>query len=191
MEQPVAGEMVIRSLQPEDVLPIANAFADLGWNKPASQYTGYLAEQIAGLRLVLVAWIDWQFAGYITICWKSHYPKFAQEGIPELVDFNVLPVFRRQGLGSQLMDAAEARVSEVCGWVGLGVGMTVDYGSAQRMYARRGYIPDGQGLMYRNQPIQYGSPVLVDDDLCLYFTKKLSRSAEPARLPVPSRLEAE
>jgi len=191
MEQPVAGEMVIHALQPEDVLPIANAFADLGWNKPASQYAGYLAEQNAGQRLVLVAWIDGQFAGYITICWNSQYPKFAQESIPELVDFNVLPVFRHKGIGSQLMDAAEARVADVFGWVGLGVGMTVDYGCAQRMYARRGYIPDGQGLMYRHQPIQYGRPVLVDDDLCLYFTKKLSRTTEPARLSVPSRLETE
>jgi GNAT superfamily N-acetyltransferase len=169
----MSGEILIRPLQKDDVQPIARAFAELGWNKPASQYEAYLAEQNSGQRLVLVAMSADQFAGYITICWKSHYPQFALYSIPEIVDFNVLPVYRRRGIGSQLMDAAEARVAEVCGWVGLGVGMTVDYGAAQKMYARRGYIPDGQGLMYRHQPVQYGSPVFIDDDLCLYFTKKL------------------
>jgi hypothetical protein len=41
------------------------------------------------------------------------------------------------------------------------------------MYARRGYIPDGRGLFSRGQPVQYGQSVTIDDDLALYFTKKL------------------
>ncbi len=40
-----------------------------------------------------------------------------------------------------LMDAAEARAAERSAIVGLGVGLYADYGSAQRMYARRGYLP--------------------------------------------------
>jgi GNAT superfamily N-acetyltransferase len=168
--------LTIRLLQPQDIHPIAAAFAALGWDKPASQYEQYLAEQETGARVVLVAWLDGEFAGYVTLCWQSHYPFFREQNLPEIVDFNVLPRFRCQGLGEKLMDEAERRVAEVSPRVGLGVGMTADYGSAQRMYVRRGYLPDGRGLFSRGEPVQYGQFVLVDDDLVLYLTKDLSKS---------------
>jgi GNAT superfamily N-acetyltransferase len=169
----------IRLLERHDIIPIAAAFAALGWEKPASQYEKYLSEQEAGDRVVLVALLGVQnlpildFAGYVTICWRSHYPPFHEQNIPEIMDFNVLPQFRCQGIGSRLMDAAEQRVATVGSVVGIGVGMTADYGAAQRMYARRGYVPDGRGLFSRGGPVQYGQTVPVDDDLVLYFTKKL------------------
>ncbi len=165
--------MDIRLLESQQIPVIAAAFALLGWNKPASQYEQYLAEQTAGTRVVLVAWLQNEFAGYVTICWQSYYPFFASCDIPEIVDFNVLPHFRRQGIGSQLMDEAERRLSQVSRVVGIGVGMTADYGAAQRMYARRGYVPDGNGLLSHGHPVTYGEFVAVDDDLCLFFTKKL------------------
>lgn len=165
--------LTLRLLDAQAIQPIAAAFAELGWDKPASQYEKYLSEQEAGDRVVLVALLNGEFAGYVTIVWRSHYPAFALEKIPEIVDFNVLPQFRRQGIGAKLMDEAEQRVAAVSSVVGIGVGMTADYGAAQRMYARRGYIPDGRGLFSRGQPVQYGQSVTVDDDLALYFTKKL------------------
>jgi len=172
--------LIIRTLEPAEIAPIAAAFAELGWDKPASQYEKYLSEQEAGHRVVLVAWAGLQhlqtleFAGYVTIFWQSHYPPFREQDIPEIVDFNVLPKFRRQGIGAVLMDEAEKRVAARSALVGLGVGMTADYGAAQRMYAKRGYIPDGRGLHSRGQPVQYGQSVSVDDDLVLYFTKLLA-----------------
>ncbi len=155
-----------------DIPVIAAAFAELGWNKPAAQYEKYLAEQEAGQRVVLLAFWDGDFAGYVTICWQSHYPPFCEQKIPEIVDFNVLPHFRGHGVGTALMDEAERRVAQVSSLVGLGVGMTADYGAAQRLYARRGYIPDGRGLFSGSQPVQYGQPVMVDDDLVLYLAKE-------------------
>jgi GNAT superfamily N-acetyltransferase len=175
-------ELLIRPIEQNDIQPIALAFVALGWNKPASQYEQYLLEQEAGQRLVLVAFVpDLVFAGYVTICWQSDYIPFREQNIPEIVDFNVLPQFRRQGIGSALMDDAETRVAAVSPTVGIGVGMTGDYGSAQRMYARRGYIPDGRGLISRGQPVQYGQTIPVDDDLALYFTKFAHRRATSAR----------
>ena len=32
--------------------------------------------------------------------------------------------------------------------VGIGVGLYPDYGSAQRLYIKRGYLPDGHGATY-------------------------------------------
>jgi len=168
------SDFQIRLLKPGDIQPISVAFAQIGWNKPVSQYERYLEEQVGGQREVLVAFLRNEFAGYLTICWQSHYHPFQEANIPEIVDFNVLPQFRKRQIGTRLMDAAEKRCASVSAEVGIGVGMTVDYGAAQIMYARRGYIPDGRGLMAGGHPISYGKTLTVDDDLCLYFTKRLT-----------------
>jgi GNAT superfamily N-acetyltransferase len=163
----------IRLLQEQDIEPIAAAFLAIGWNKPAAQYVQYLAEQEAGQRPVLVALVDDVFAGYVTVLWQSDYPPFRAEQIPEIADFNVLPHLRRRGIGSRLLDKAEATTAERSDVVGIGVGMYPDYGPAQRLYVKRGYIPDGRGLTYQYHVVKPMEPVINDDDLVLYFTKRL------------------
>lgn len=164
----------IRPLQASDPAPIADAFAAIGWAKPRAQYERYLAEQETGERDVLVASVDEVFAGYVTINWQPEYPPFRAEGIPVIEDFNVLPAFRRRGIGSALMDAAEASARSRVATIGIGVGLDPDYGPAQRMYVRRGYVPDGRGISWRNRTVAYRDQVLVDDDLVLWFTRSLS-----------------
>ena len=164
----------IRRLQESDVERIAAAFQAINWNKPVSQYQCYLAEQEEGRRIVLLAFCAEEFAGYLTIVWQSNYLPFRAEHIPEIQDFNVLPQYRRQGIGTKLMDEAEEIVASRSSSAGIGVGMTADYGAAQRLYVLRGYVPDGEGLFWRNRPIHYGEQIMVDDDLILYFLKKLS-----------------
>jgi GNAT superfamily N-acetyltransferase len=163
----------IRALDHGDPPRIAGALAALGWNKPVEQYDGYLTEQAAGVRAVLVAELDGGFAGYLTVLWSSPYPPFREHGVPELQDLNVLPALRRRGVGTALMDAAEALAGERADLVGIGVGMDPDYGPAQAMYVRRGYVPDARGLTSHGRHVAWGDTVKVDDDLVLYFTKAL------------------
>ena len=163
----------IRLFDRLDIPKIAEAFEELGWNKPASQYERYLMEQTLKVRDMYIACVQGQFAGYLTICWQSSYAPFREQQIPEIMDFNVLPKFRRQGIGTQLMDRAEAEIAEVSPMAGIGVGMTPDYGAAQKLYVLRGYIPDGNGLHYLGRPTQYGQTLKVDDNLALYLTKEL------------------
>ena len=134
-------------LKAGDIQPIADAFSKLGWNKPIAQYQRYLLEQKSGHRTVYVAYIDKDFAGYLTINWRTDYPPFRTANIPEIQDFNVLPQFRRRRIGTCLMDAAEQKIAERGPVAGIGVGMYSDYGAAQRMYVLRGYVPDGRGLV--------------------------------------------
>jgi GNAT superfamily N-acetyltransferase len=165
--------IAIRELQEKDILPIAQAFDSIGWNKPVSQFQRYLAEQIEDSRKVLLAFENDEFVGYSTILWKSHYPPFSLENIPEINDFNVLPKARRKGIGTKLMDEAEQIVSTRSKIVGIGVGLDADYGAAQRLYVLRGYVPDGRGIVWKNRFPKFGEQVTIDDDLNLYFTKKL------------------
>src|SRR5215213_5313353 len=112
--------LTIRALEAADVQPIAAAFAAIGWDKPASQYERYLAEQARGERVVLVASVDERFAGYLTIVWQSGHPPFRAAGIPEIVDFNVLPHVRRRGIGGRLMDEAERLIAARSAEAGIG-----------------------------------------------------------------------
>ena len=55
----------------------------------------------------------------------------------------------------------------------IGVGLHAGYGSAQRMYVKRGYIPDGSGVWYRDQICTPYGDCCNDDDLVLYLSKEL------------------
>jgi GNAT superfamily N-acetyltransferase len=161
----------IRPLRAGDPEMISGAMTAIGWNKPLSQYERYLAEQRAGTRDILVATVDGEYAGYVTVRWESPYEPFG--GIPEIQDFNVLPKLRRRGIGTALMDAAEALVAERSAVVGIGVGLYPDYGQAQRMYVRRGYLPDGRGLIYDGRQVAPMETIRNDDAATLMFTKQL------------------
>jgi GNAT superfamily N-acetyltransferase len=163
----------IRMLEIGDIQSIASAFRELAWNKPAEQYARYFEEQQHNRRAVLVAFVQDNFCGYLTICWQSNYAPFREANIPEIVDFNVLPQWRRQGIGTRLMDEAEGHIARRSTFAGIGVGLTADYGSAQRLYAKRGYVPDGRGIVYDHHPVHFGQQVVIDDALVLYFTKSL------------------
>jgi GNAT superfamily N-acetyltransferase len=164
--------LTITPLQDPDVDALATAFAS--WPKDREVFERYRTEVRAGERDVLVAALDGEVAGYATIRWRSPYPVFVAAGIPEIQDFNVLADRRRRGIGTALMNAAEqAIVSAGYQRAGIGVGLYADYGAAQRLYVKRGYIPDGAGIMVGTRPPRPGTTVRVDDDLVLMFTKAL------------------
>jgi GNAT superfamily N-acetyltransferase len=169
--------ILIRNITGGDCEPIEAAFARIGWTKPASLFRRYLTEQGTGSRIVLLAVAGNVFAGYVTVLWQSYYPPFKEGGIPEISDFNVLLHLRRQGTGSRLLDEAEGEISKRSPVAGIGVGLTADYGPAQALYVRRGYVPDARGIVQRGRRPVYGDTLTVDDDLCLYFTKVLAKGA--------------
>lgn len=167
----MTAEISIRLLDSNDCEIIAQAFASQNWNKPKEQYVKYLLEQKRGNRTVLIAEKNNEFAGYLTIVWQSDFPPFYKKNIPEIVDFNVLIKFRNQGIGNLLLDAAENSAAEKYEIIGIRVGLTGDYGAAQRMYVKRGYVPDGLGISQNGKFLLYGNEITVDDDLALSFTK--------------------
>lgn len=161
----------IRPLTPSDIPLIVRSFAAVGWRKPATIFENYFLEQERNERIIWLAFQQGTFAGYVTLKWYSSYPSFKEQNIPEINDLNVLPQFRQQGIGSKLLDIAEEKAKQTHNTVGLGVGLYADYGSAQRLYVKRGYIPDGNGITYQYQSVSPGNLVCLDDDLILWFVK--------------------
>ena len=162
----------IRKMQESDIKELSRGFISQGWPSREEILTRYFKEQESGEREVLVAEIDGAVAGYITILPSAKHGPFASI-YPELSDFNVFEPFRNKGIGNRLLEKAEQGVKRFSGKVCLGVGLHLGYGPAQRLYIRRGYIPDGTGVWYRNKPLEMGASCQNDDDLVLYLSKDL------------------
>ena len=169
----------ITPLQVEHISQVVAAFSAIGWHKPASIYEQYLQEQAQNTRKAWLAFQDEHFVGYVTLNLESLYFSFKEQNIPEIMDLNVLPTYRQHGVGSYLLDIAEKWAFDM-GYetVGLGVGLHKDYGAAQRLYIKHGYIPDGLGVTYNYVPTAYDESVKTDDDLVLWLTKSVKINKE-------------
>ena len=169
--------ILIRKLKESDIPIIIDAFAKDNWPKPATIFETYFNEQQNAERLVWVAYFDNQFTGYVTLKWQSQYEPFAKAHVPEIMDLNVLPTFRKKGIGSKLLETAEKEAYTKTNVVGIGVGLyggaDGGYGAAQKLYVNRGYIPDGNGVTYNYQHATPGEKFPLDDNLILWFRKKL------------------
>ena len=168
MKTPIA----LRPMSEADCVTISEAFAGQGWNKPVSQYQNYLRQSAEGKRDILVAEVQGGFAGYVTIMWDSGYPPFREAHIPEIVDLNVLKRYQRQGVATMLLDEAEQRIVQRSPIIGIGVGLTSDYGVAQSLYAKRGYVPDGRGIYEHGKQVEPGETITINDDVALYLIKR-------------------
>jgi ribosomal protein S18 acetylase RimI-like enzyme len=166
--------LVLRNIRLSDCEPIHLAFKEQNWNKPIAQFLQYVKDQESGIRDVIIADLSGLFAGYLTIRWESDHIPFREKGIPEIVDFNVLKKFQRAGIGTQLMDEAENRISKVTSVAGIGFGVYQDYGAAQILYVKRGYIPDGNGITKNSIPLPHGEVIRIDDELVFFMTKQLT-----------------
>ena len=166
-------EIVIRDLQPGDVQVITDEEIAQGWQQTTEKYEMRLKDQMDGVATALVAEFRGSVAGYINVYPNAKWGPFGNQGYPEIVDFGVLEKFRRNGIGSRLMDVAEQVAGTYADMVYLGVGIHSGYGSAQRMYVKRGYIPDGSGVWYGDKVCPQYAPCSNDDDMVLYLSKQL------------------
>ena len=104
--------------------------------------------------------------------WAPKYSLYRRMKLPELQDLRVLQDHRRKGVATALIAKAEdmARQSGANG-LGISVGLYADYGAAQRLYVRLGFMPDGMGITYDRETVQPGEKRPVDDDLALMMLK--------------------
>ena len=163
----------IRKMQESDIKELSRGFISQGWPSREEILTRYFKEQESGEREVLVAEVEGALAGYITILPCAKQGPFAGMA-PELSDFNVFEPFQNQGIGNLLLEEAEKRVRLISDKVTLGVGLHSGYGPAQRLYIKRGYIPDGTGVWYQNHQPAMNAVCEDIGELVLYLSKNLS-----------------
>lgn len=160
-------------MQLSNIAAVNTSFVQQGWPLRTQVLHQYLHDQTTRQRRVFIAEEAGTIAGYVTLLPVALTGPFADK-LPEISDFNVFTKFQRHGIGSTLLDAAEQAAAQLAAAVSLGVGLHAGYGPAQRLYVKRGYVPDGSGVWYQDKPLPMNAPSRNDDDLALYMSKALT-----------------
>jgi len=166
-------------MQKEDSAILAQSFAFPWTTLDASleKWASYFKEHANRNRFVAVIEIENYLIGYASLLRYSKYPPFREGNIPEINDLWIKDTYRRQGLAKKLIAFLERTArSEDYLQIGIGVGLYHDYGVAQSLYCRLGYVPDSKGITYKNVQVIPGESYPVDDDLVLWFIKSLKQS---------------
>lgn len=169
------GSIIIREMREEDVGAFVRGEIEQGWDSSPDKLEMRLRDRFEKGAVPIVAEYDGEPAGYLTVYPDGWSGPFGGKGLPMISDFNVLEKFRRRGIGTRLMDEAEKIAAKYADCVYLGVGLMSSYGSAQRLYIKRGYIPDGSGVWYGNSPCPDYAETVNDDELNLYLIKNLKQ----------------
>lgn len=167
-------EVVIRNMEEADAQVFNDEYTAQGWHPNAEYYLMRIREQAEGKCVALTATYQGHPAGALYVYLNAQEGPYKGKGYPVIIDFGVLKKYQRKGVGNRLMDVAEQIAARHADTVCLGVGLSREYGTAQRMYVKRGYIPDGSGVWYQDkQCVQYETVCTVDDDLVMFLSKKL------------------
>ncbi len=167
------NQIVVRDMIELDPQRIYEAELEQGWHPSLEAYQKRYDDLNDEIMVALVAEFKGNVAGHINLIWNPIDGAFAEMEIPEVNDFGVFEKYRRQGIGNVMMDVVESLARRKSEKICLAVGVAQAYGSAQRMYVKRGYIPDGTGVWYQNKICPQYTPCNNDDDLLLFFLKEL------------------
>lgn len=166
--------LTIRDMEEADAQVFYDEYTAQGWHPEIDYYMMRIREASEGKCVALTAAYHGRPAGGLYLYLNAKEGPFKGRGYPEIVDFSVLQKYQRRGVGACLMDVAEQIAARHADTVCLGVGLSREYGAAQRMYVKRGYVPDGSGVWYQDKPcVQYETVCTVDDDLVLFLSKGL------------------
>jgi len=139
-------ELIIRVCTEPDLVPLARCFSSGDARVHAFRY----ARQQDGKSVYLIAWLAGIPVGHLDLWWQAAEdcpharPHLAE--CPELNSLAVLPAYRSQGIGTQLIVAAEEMARgrcfrEVC------VGVEPENTRARSLYTRLGYRDWGHGVV--------------------------------------------
>lgn len=165
--------LVIRSMQIEDAEIIFETYLSYGWHPSIETYQNYYKEQEEHKRKVFIAEYKGKVSGLCTLVMNPQEGPWCDKGYPEIVDLAVFLDVHNKGIGNKLMDTVEQEAAKTSDMVYLAVGVHSGYGAAQRIYVKRGYIPDGSGAWYQGKQLEQYAPCCNDDDLLLFMAKKL------------------
>ncbi len=163
----------IRSMEKGDAKIIYDTYLSYGWHPLMETYENYYLEQEKNERMVFIAEYEGDVAGICTLVLNPTEGPWANMGYPEIVDLTVFFHVHNKGIGNKLLDVVEQEAAKRADMVYLAVGVHSGYGAAQRIYVKRGYIPDGSGVWYKGKNLEQYAPCCNDDDLLLFMSKKL------------------
>ncbi len=161
-------DLIIREATKDDLSLLYALYDRIG-----KKDDGYF-EQALDQAVVLICFAQDTPCAFCLLNWQPRYSLYRKLGIPEIQDLNVLPKFRRRGIATKLIDWCETRArAQKCELIGISVGLSKDFGPAQILYTKKGYIPDGNGVTYDREAVRAEKSYPIDDNLSLMMIKNL------------------
>ncbi len=173
------NKLIIREIKQADFYDLDKHFGALTrYKNSISKWEGYLSDQENKKRIVRVVELENRVIGIGTLKFLSDYSSFQKNNTPEINDLIVADDKQGRGFGTALINEFEMIARDLkYKTIGLGFGLYKDYGKAQKLYIKMGYIPDGNGITFHNKPVTPGDSYPVDDDLLLWLIKSLSEES--------------
>lgn len=167
-----SAEIDVRAMGYEDIPFICAADGD-----ESQENAAYLKRQLDNQEKrecsAFLALCNGAAAGYVFLYYQCRWGGLGGHDIPGVVDLVVFEKYRRKKIATILMDIAEETARRYGDRVYLDVCLNSDYGPAQRLYAKRGYIPDGKGVYYEDKICGTDAVCRNNDELTLCLIKEL------------------
>ncbi len=147
----------------------------------------HLAEQEAGRAVFLGAWLGSRPVGRVLLRWSG--PGSRQmisrtshlDPHPYVEALFVLPAFRSQTIGSQLLDTAEVAAWER-GFDAIGLAVGVWNVRARALYERRGYRDTGIGEIESGYAfVDVKGVERYEREICVYLVKQLGEAPDASQ----------
>ncbi len=162
----------IRVMNYDDIPSICREDGD-----ESEENIAYLKRQLDNQKenecTALLALYNGTAAGYVFLYHKCRWGGLAGHNIPGVADLIVFKKYRRKKIAAMLLDEAENIAKQYCNKIYLDVCLNSGYGPALRFYIKRGYIPDGKGVYYKEKICETNAVCRNDDELTLCLVKEL------------------
>ena len=168
----VDEKITIRKMTIEDIPLICKAENDESESN-VTYLKNHMENQENKKCSAFIALYDEQIAGHAFLYYECRWGGLKNQGIPSVVDLAVYDAYRRKGIATALMDAAELEARSLHSKIYLDVCLNSDYGPAQRFYILRGYVPDGAGVYFEGEVLGLNASCRNDDELSLCLVKEL------------------
>jgi Acetyltransferases len=164
-------DIVVKQLETQDILLLEQTIR----REPFRHYERFLSQR-SGILIYLIAWQNGLPIGSVMLRWKGKsLPTLEQRypGCPHLIDLYVVSAYRSCGVGTRLLEAAEAAARQR-GYTHIGLSVALENRRARSLYTRRGYQDAGLDSYYISWTEIDGEGKAHEiDEECIYLVREL------------------
>jgi hypothetical protein len=167
-------KLTFRVVQPNEIAAVKQEVKPVFFSGDEATIEDHFQDHENGASTTILGYELGRLVGIVTIRWQCRYPPFRDRQIPLIQNIEIRYEDRGRGIGGLMLERTEQEIALRSQLAGICVGIAESYGPAQRLYVKRGFVPDGRSVCHPHEPLRIGETVRIDDDLLLWLIKDVS-----------------